>query len=139
MYCLPNLTPGGDYVMSFSIKAMPAHAIIVATLHHNFDPGRDTAAYVQDLRTQLDHMPRPAVFITIIDEVEIGLPDVEGLLGSLIQGEMAVLGHPNLKSMIVVTTNETVAFGAKLPRQGEVGKLPVMVARTLADAVAQAT
>ena len=125
--------------MSFSIKAMPAHAIIVATLHHDFDPARDTAAYVRDLRTRLDHMPRPAAFITVIDEVEIGLPDVEDLLGSLIRGKMAVLGHPNLKLMIVVTTNEAIAFGAKSSGQSVVGELPVMVTRTLADAVAQAT
>lgn len=123
--------------MSFSIKAMPAHAIIVATLHHDFDPVGEMAAYIQDLRTQLDHMPRPAVFITVIDEVEVGFRDVEGLLGRLNQGEMAVFGHPNLKSMIVVTTNELIAFGAR--SSGLAGKLPMMAAHTLADAVAQAT
>jgi hypothetical protein len=125
--------------MSFSIKAMPVHAIIVAALHHDFDPAHETAAYVQDLRTQRDHIPRPAAVITVIDEVEVGFRDVEALLRRLIQDEMAVLGHPNLKSMIVVTTNDLITFGAWSPGQGEAGNLPVMVARTLADAVAQAT
>jgi hypothetical protein len=120
--------------MSFSIKPMPVHAMIISTLHHDFDTVHEIASYVQDLRVELDRVTQPATFITVVDEVEVGSGDVINLLDMLTQGETAVLGHPNVKSIIVVTTNDLITFDEAKP-----GKLPVTVTRTLADAVAQAT
>ena len=119
--------------MSFSIKPLPIHAIIISTPHRDFDAGREMASFIRDLLGELDRAARPATFITVIDELDSGSGNLCGYLAGLTRGERAVASHPNVKSMIVVTTNEQIVQQAE-----EIVQLPLMVTRTLADAVAQA-
>lgn len=119
--------------MSFSIKPLPVHAIILSTLHRDFDPIGEMVSYVQHLRSELDHAPQPTTFIAMVDEVEVGSGGVMTYLAGLTRGERAVVGHPNVRSIIVVTTNDLISYEAE-----KVEWLPVTVTRTLAEAIAQA-
>jgi len=119
--------------MSFSIKPLPIHAIIISTPHRDFDPKLEMASYIQVLRAELDRVSRPATFITLMDELAASYGDVTTYLAGLTRGEMAVASHPNIKSIIVVTSDERIALQA-----GETERPLLTVTQTLAEAVAYA-
>ncbi len=117
--------------MSFSIKPMPAHSIIIATLYSDFDPQQEVSACIRDLKDYLDSMPQPACLITMIGGLGVGSGDIASLLSHLTQDDATLADHPRLRKVIVVADDDSPAS------TGCCG-LPATVARTLQEAVALA-
>jgi hypothetical protein len=70
-----------------------------------------------------------------VDLVSAGFGDLVSGLGLLTQGKLAVLSHPNIKEIIVVTTKDLFSLGAKALGQSQYGGLRVSVTRTLDEAL----
>ena len=123
--------------MPYTIEVRSKDSMIIAIMDKGFNPGQDLEGYVQELKTQLDQLSQPVVLITDVTDASAGFGDVVAGLGLLTQGKLAVLGHPNISHIIVVTTNNLYAMGAKALGQPQYGSLHVSVASTLEEAIEQ--
>jgi hypothetical protein len=121
--------------MSYSIETRPEELIVIATFNADFNVQKETASYADELKNKLEQMPGPSSLITHVDLVSAGFGDLVSGLGLLTQGKLAVLSHPNIKEIIVVTTKDLFSLGAKALGQSQYGGLRVSVARTLEEAI----
>lgn len=121
--------------MSYSIEVRPEEHLIICVMNQDFSVQHELSGYAEDLKGKLDAMSEPVIQITDVDAVPGSFGDLVSGLGLLTQGKLAVLNHPNIKLIIVVTTKDLFAFGAKALKQSQYGGLQVTVAKTLDEAI----
>ena len=124
--------------MSFSIEVRPEEHLVIAVMNADFSVQHELASYAEDLKNKLDALTEPVVQITDVDAVAGGFGDLVSGLGLLTQGKLAVLRHPNIRAIIVVTTKDLYALGAKALNQNQYGGLQVSVVKTMEEAVEKA-
>jgi hypothetical protein len=121
--------------VSYSIEVRPDDLVIIAVMHEDFSTQNELPAYAEELKNKLDQLPQPSILITDLDVVSASFGDIVTGLGMLTQGKLAVLGHPNILEIVVVTTKDLYTLSAKALGQAQYGARRVTVAKTLEEAL----
>lgn len=121
--------------MPYHIEAHPDQSIIVGSAGAGFDIGEEIEQYLSELKSLLDQMPGPVVYIADARALSMDFGDITGSMGMLTRGDLAVMRHPNLRAVVVITDNALIGMGVKALGQSQYGGLHAFVAPNLDEAV----
>jgi hypothetical protein len=121
--------------VSYSIESRPDDLVIIAIMNEDFSTQHELPGYAEELKNKLDQLPQPSALITDLNSVSASFGDIVTGLSMLTKGELAVLGHPNIRENIVVTTKDLYSLSAKALGQAQYGARRVTVAKTLEEAL----
>ncbi len=101
-----------------------------------FSAAKDVPVDNERMLQLLDASGQPLYLIIDLTNVKVSFSDIVMSMATLTKSSRAVLRHPNLKQIVVVTTFELFSLAAKALKQAQYGGLEAQVFPTLDEALA---
>jgi hypothetical protein len=122
----------------YTLEKLPDEPILLSVMGEAYDVGRDAPAACQQLFDLLETMDVPVFLVVDARKLTADFGDVVAGLGTATRKGVAVLRHPNIQEIVLVTTSGLVSMGAKALGQLQYGGLRSSVFETLDEALAYA-
>jgi hypothetical protein len=122
--------------MSYTVKKLPGEPILLNVVGKAYDIGRDAPAACQELFDLLEALDAPVFLVVDARELKANFGDVVVGLGATTREGVAVLKHPNIREIVLVTTSGLVSMGVKALGQVQYGGLKSSAFETLDEALA---
>lgn len=122
--------------MSYKIEKISDEPVVICTLEKSFNLGRDTAAYAKELQELLDAQPGSVYLITDARQLQVSFGDLIQGLTVVARGELAVVRHPKILTLVTVGRSALLDLGSSALKQAQYGSLniPVQVFTRMEDA-----
>jgi hypothetical protein len=124
--------------MTFRLYRIPDTSVIVGVFGKEYNIRRDTPAFAYSMNEMLAEATDPVYFLVDMRELQITFSDMVSGLAMVALGDLAVMRHPLLSRVGVVTQIDLVRLGAKALTQSQYGKLRVVTFDTLEQALQDA-
>lgn len=120
---------------AFEITRWPDLPVVYLKTYAEFRWSEHFELMVEELRTYLDNSPAPLYVIDEVEDFAMKANDLFWAASYAAQSPDAILHHPNLIELVVVSTNSVIELAAKGMRTEVFGSAPVMVKPTLDEAL----
>ena len=120
--------------MRYRLDRLPGEPIILGIFGNEYDIRRDTPLFNHQMADLLAKSDRPTYFICDMINMKLTFSDMVAGLAMVTRGEMAVMRHPRLARIMVVSGSELVRMGARAMTQAQYGTLKVMMCDSIYDA-----
>jgi hypothetical protein len=122
--------------MTTEITLLPGEPIMINRPDATFSLAKDIPVDSERMLELLDSSNQPLYLIIDVTNVKINFSDLITGMAALTKSNRAVFKHPNIKQIIVVTTSDMLALGAKALKQVQYGGLESQVFPTFDEALA---
>lgn len=99
----------------------PGEPIVIFKPDSSFTISEDLRPAVHQLIDILDSSDEPMVYIADVRALNMSFTDMVNILGFVTKGELGVFQHPRLHEIVVVTSSNIAALGAKALGQQQYG------------------
>ncbi len=122
--------------VGYECKLLPGEPIMLTTIYEGFDARRDTANIAQDMLDILDAAPEPVYMLDDLLHMKVSFSDLVTMLAQSTRGNTNVVGHRNVRKVVLVTENDIIRLGGSALKQSQYGGLgSVSVYPTVDDAL----
>jgi hypothetical protein len=111
--------------MAFEFAMQPGEPVMLVKLQPDFDVQHDTPVLLDLMRRALDAAPDRVTIVANILRISIKFSDMVYALGIVTKGDTAILHHPCIRKLVLVTTSDTIRFGGHALQQEQYGGIAV--------------
>jgi hypothetical protein len=122
--------------MEDRISLYPNEPILVATLDTTFSVTRDMSTVISQATQILDSVEQPVFYIVDVRQMRVTFEDLVASTNASARGDSSYLHHPNIRELIVVSTDRLVTLGVKGLQAPVFGIGALSVFGTLEEALA---
>src|SRR5690349_12059843 len=97
--------------MAFEFAMLPGKSVMLVKLQPDFDVQNDTPVLIELMKRALNDAPDRVTIVANLLSISIKFSDMVYALGVLTKGDTAVLHHPCMRSLSLITTSDTIRFG----------------------------
>jgi hypothetical protein len=120
---------------AFKVEKLPGEPIMVSTLFETWSVANDISATVDQLVAHLDAADEPLYYISRFSGLKLNLQDLIVASNQAARGSSALLHHPNLRELLLVTDFKLFELAAKGLDSEVFGNVPVSVFKTPEEAL----
>src|SRR3990172_1005371 len=124
---------------NYTIERNPEMPVLIAKLTEIFSMQHDVKPYIEALEKALSESTEPVFFITDATDLSVSFTDLVMGMATVTIGvreARAVVQHPNIREMIVISANKLVTLGTKAMKQSQYGGISVTAFDTEEQALA---
>ncbi len=122
--------------LGFECKLLPQEPILLTTFSENFNPREDTPRIAQEMKSILDASSEPIYMVDDLLRLKMSFSDLVSMMAAATRGDTGVVLHPNVRQIVLVSTNDVVRLGSAALKQAQYGgKSTVSVHPTLEEAL----
>src|SRR5687768_114388 len=111
--------------MAFEFAMLPGQPIMLTKFHPDFSLNDDIPVLLGLMTRALDAAPARVTIVANFLAIQVKFSDMVYALGIVTKGETAVLHHPCVRKLVLVTTSDTIRFGGYALQQEQYGSIPV--------------
>jgi hypothetical protein len=120
---------------AFKVETLPGEPIMVSTLFETWSVSNDLSATVDQLVAHLDAADGPLYYISRFSGLRLTLQDLIVAANQAARGSSALLHHPNLRKLLLVTDLKLFELAARGLDSEVFGNVPVSVFQTFEEAL----
>jgi hypothetical protein len=121
--------------MAFEFAMLPGEPLMLIKLHSDFKMQDDTPVLIGMMKRALDTAPDRVTIIGNLPGIMLKFSDMVYAMGIATKGDTAILHHPCIRKLVLVTTSDTIRFGGFSLQQEQYGGLRVEVYATMDEAL----
>jgi hypothetical protein len=122
-------------MMAFEFAMLPGEPIMLTKFHQDFNVQEDSPVLLGLMKRALDDAPARVTIVANLLGIQFKFSDMVYALGIVTKGDSAVLHHPCVHKLVLVTTSDTIRFGGYALRQEQYGGIHVEFYPTLEEAL----
>jgi hypothetical protein len=120
-------------IMSYNVQLLTDEPILLETIHEDFNASTELAGLMEVGMQSLDAAGQPVVYIMDHRLLAMGLNDLI-VAANQVAKQRNFLNHPNIKKIIMVSTNRLLATAAKGMNSLAFGFIKIETCETLEQA-----
>jgi hypothetical protein len=111
--------------MAFEFAMLPGEPVMLTKFHPDFNVQDDTPVVLGLMTRALDAAPARVTIVANLLGIQLKFSDMVYALGIVTKGDTAVLHHPCVRRLALITTSDTIRFGGYALQQEQYGSIPV--------------
>jgi hypothetical protein len=121
--------------MAVKVVLLPGEPIMLTRLDETFDVLQDTPDAICQMIGLLDTAPEPLFMLDDTLQLRVSFSDILAILRFATHGDKAVVRHPKLRRIVIVTTSDVIRFGTTALKQTLNGSKEVAVYTSMDEAL----
>lgn len=122
--------------MGYELKLMEEDSILLTVFDSSFDVGGDGQKLMSEMKHYLDNASSPLYMLDDFLNMKMSFGDLVSALSMATRGDIAIMKHPNVRKLVIVSTNELLRLGGSALKQAQYGGLQADIYPSVDEAIA---
>jgi hypothetical protein len=121
--------------MGYDVTLLPNEPILLAKFDEDFSVARDGEEMMGEMKRILDASSTPLYMLDDFLKLKMSFPDLVAALAMSTRGSTAVMRHPNVRKLVIVSTSELLRLGGNALKQAQYGGFQADIYPSLDEAL----
>ena len=121
--------------MSYEMRLLADDSILLTTFHADFSVAAEAPQLMAEMKQVLDAAPGPLTMLDDLLSLKMSFGDMVSGLAMATRGDFAMARHPNVRKLVIVSTNDLLRLGGNALKQAQYGGVQTDIYPTLEEAI----
>ncbi len=103
---------GCNYMPNFTLEFLPDEPILLFTATADYSPARDLPISNPQVFAMMESVTAPIFYIVDARQISVSIMDIVQVVAAAVRGKMATFSHPNVRTVVMITSNRTIKMAA---------------------------